>query len=251
MIAAIQVCSKSIPLSHPEAWHEARFSAPRLDLGVDGWPVFGYASDEHRMDSYLAFILASIVLTATPGPDNVAILSLGLAHGRRAGMGFALGCALGCLTHTVWAALGVSALVAASDVAFAILKYAGAAYLLYLGVNALRSREAAIASAEPATTSHFLLRGFIANAINPKVALFFFAFLPQFVNPSGRVGLQMLVLGLTFATLTVILFVPLGFFSGQVGTWLSARPGVARWMNRLTGALFIALAIRLALATRT
>jgi len=202
------------------------------------------------MNTYLAFILASIVLTATPGPDNIAILSMGLAHGRRAGMGFALGCALGCLTHTIWASLGVSALVAASDVAFAILKYAGAAYLVYLGINALRSRAAALAHGKPATTSHFLLRGFIANAINPKVALFFFAFLPQFVNSSGRVGLQMLALGLTFAALTAAIFVPLGYFSGHVGTWLNARPAVASWMNRLTGALFIALAIRLALATR-
>ncbi len=203
------------------------------------------------MESYFAFILASLVLIATPGPDNVAILSLGLAHGRRAGMAFALGCALGCLTHTVWAALGVAALVAASDLAFGILKYAGAAYLLYLGLNALRSGGAPISENQPAASSRFLLRGFIANAINPKVALFFFAFLPQFVQPRGGVPGQMLVLGLTFAVLTVAVFVPLGYFSGRVGAWLRERPGVARWMDRLTGAIFVGLAIRLALARRS
>lgn len=204
----------------------------------------------HRMELYLAFILASLVLIATPGPDNLGILSLGLAYGRRAGMGFAFGCALGCLTHTVWATLGVSALVAASDLAFGILKYAGAAYLVYLGINALRRRGEPVAENRPAASSRFLVRGFIANAINPKVALFFFAFLPQFVNPVGRVSLQMLVLGLSFALLTVAVFVPLGYFSGSVGAWLRARPGVARWMDRLTGTIFIGLAVRLALARR-
>ncbi len=120
------------------------------------------------MESFLTFIVASLICTAAPGPDNLAILSLGLTHGRRAGMGFALGCALGCLTHTVWAALGVAALVATSDIAFGILKYAGAAYLVYLGLNALRSRGAKIDATQPEASSRFLLRGFIANAINQR-----------------------------------------------------------------------------------
>ncbi len=202
------------------------------------------------MESYLAFVVASLICTAAPGPDNLAILSLGLTHGRRAGVGFAVGCALGCLTHTVWAALGVAALVAASDLAFAILKYAGAAYLLFLGVQALRGAPAVIGETKPVASSRFLVRGFIANAINPKVALFFLAFLPQFVSAGSNVSLQMLLLGLSFAVLTVIVFVPLGYFSGQVGAWLRRRPGVARWMDRMTGALFIGLALRLAIARR-
>jgi threonine/homoserine/homoserine lactone efflux protein len=180
------------------------------------------------MESYFAFVVASLICTAAPGPDNLAILSLGLAHGRRAGVGFALGCALGCLTHTVWAAIGVAALVAASDLAFTILKYAGAAYLLYLGVQALRSAPAEIGEMKPDASSRFLVRGFIANAINPKVALFFLAFLPQFVNAGSNVSLQMLLLGLSFAVVTVIVFVPLGYFSGQVGAWLRGRPGDSR-----------------------
>ncbi len=238
-------------LSHPEARSRDaifrandhnRVSTSRLDSCME--------SADRQMEPYFAFILASLVVTATPGPDNLAILSLGLTHGRRAGMGFALGCALGCLTHTIWATVGVAALVAASDLAFGILKYAGAAYLVFLGMNALRSRGAEPADRQPAASSRFLVRGFIANAINPKVALFFFAFLPQFVNPQGRVSLQMLVLGLIFAVVTVVVFVPLGYFSGRVGAWLRDRPGVARWMDRLTGTLFLGLAIRLALARR-
>ena len=174
-----------------------------------------------------------------------------MTHGRPAGLGFAIGCALGCLTHTIWAALGVAAIVATSDVAFGLLKFAGAAYLLYLGIRALRSRGATLDIAPTESSTRFLVRGFIANAVNPKVALFFFAFLPQFVDPQRPVGSQMMWLGLSFALLTLVVFLPLGYFSGTVGGWLRRRPGISRWMDRLTGALFIGLAIRLALARRT
>lgn len=165
-------------------------------------------------------------------------------------MGFALGCALGCLTHTLWATLGVAALVAASDVAFSVLKFTGAAYLAYLGIRALGSRGAEIDGTQPDASSRFILRGFIANAINPKVTLFFLAFLPQFVNGQSPVGRQMAWLGLSFAALTLMIFLPLGYFSGAVGGWLRRRPGAGRWLDRLTGTLFIGLAIRLALARR-
>lgn len=202
------------------------------------------------MESYLAFIIGSLICTAAPGPDNLAIISLGLTHGRSAGIGFGIGCALGCLTHTIWATLGVAALVATSDLAFGILKFAGAAYLVFLGVKALRSRGLEMNSAPPEASSRFLIRGFIANAINPKVALFFLAFLPQFVNPQRPLSVQMLLLGLSFAALTLVVFVPLGYFSGRLGVWLRRRPAFSLWMDRLTGALFIGLAIRLALARR-
>jgi threonine/homoserine/homoserine lactone efflux protein len=234
------------PLSHPE--HRGR--PDRLNPNVDDRTPLVYPVRQYSMESYFAFIIGSLICTAAPGPDNLAIISLGLAHGRRAGMGFAIGCALGCLTHTIWVTLGVAALVATSDIAFGILKYAGAAYLVFLGVQALRSDGAKISEAKPEASSRFLLRGFIANAINPKVALFFLAFLPQFVSQTGHVSLQMLFLGLSFAVLTLVVFLPLGYFSGRVGGWLRGRPSVARWMDRLTGMLFIGLAIRLALARR-
>ena len=184
------------------------------------------------------------------------MLSLGLSRGRRAGIGFGLGCALGCFTHTVWATLGVTALIAASDTAFAALKFAGAAYLVWLGAQALKSSGAkftaeAAAAATQEAMRPYVMRGFVANAINPKVALFFLAFLPQFVDPArGNAAAQTALLGTLFAAQTVLIFGALGWYAGTVGGWLRGRPAVGRWLDRATGVLFIGLGIRLALAER-
>ncbi len=202
------------------------------------------------------FLAAATLITLAPGPDNLLTLSLGISRGRRAGVGFGLGCAIGCLTHTLWATLGVSALVAASDAAFTVLKLAGGAYLVWLGIGALRSAGATLA-AEPGAPQAggalrpYLVRGFIANAINPKVALFFLAFLPQFVDPSrGSAAAQTALLGLLFAALTIVIFGAIGWYAGALGRWLRARPAVGRWLDRATGLLFIGIGIRLALAGR-
>src|SRR5690606_11449211 len=137
------------------------------------------------LDTLPAFLAISFVVTLAPGPDNLMVLGQSLARGRLAGFGLALGCALGCFTHTPWAAVGVSAALASSPAAFLVLKLAGAAWLAWLGWQALRNAAAArleTAAARPAEPwLRYLRRGFIANAINPKVALFFLAFLPQFV----------------------------------------------------------------------
>ena len=199
---------------------------------------------------FAAFLAASLVCIAAPGPDSLGVLSLGLSRGRRAGMGYAAGCALGCLTHTTWASLGLTALVAASPAAFGAMKFAGAAYLCYLGVKALRSQGASLETkSEPAgDTRQFLMRGFVSNALNPKVALFFLAFLPQFVNPRGSVGLQMLILGACFGVMSLTVFSLIGHFSGAIGAWLRRRPYVSKWLDRATGCLFLGLGVRLALA---
>jgi Putative threonine efflux protein len=202
------------------------------------------------------FLLAAALITLAPGPDNLSVLSLGLSRGRRAGIGFGLGCALGCFTHTVWATLGVTALIAASDTAFAALKFAGAAYLVWLGAQALKSSGAkftaeAAAAATQEAMRPYVMRGFVANAINPKVALFFLAFLPQFVDPArGNAAAQTALLGTLFAAQTVLIFGALGWYAGTVGGWLRGRPAVGRWLDRATGVLFIGLGIRLALAER-
>jgi threonine/homoserine/homoserine lactone efflux protein len=195
----------------------------------------------------LLFATASAVVTAAPGPDNLATLGIGLSRGRRAAMAFAIGCSLGCLTHTLWAAIGITAVLAASAVAFTIFKVLGAGYLFYLGVLVLKSGGSATPREASGDNSmgRYLLRGFIANAINPKVALFFLAFLPQFVQPGGNVTLQIALLGVCFAALTAVAFTALGYFSGEIGRWLRARPNVGRRLNQLTGALFIGLGIRL------
>ena len=202
------------------------------------------------------FLLAAALITFAPGPDNLSVLSLGLSRGRRAGIGFGLGCALGCFTHTIWATIGVTALIAASDTAFAALKFAGAAYLVWLGVQALKSPGAKFtAEAEGMPPQEamrpYVMRGFVANAINPKVALFFLAFLPQFVDPArGAAAAQTALLGTLFALQTVLIFGALGWYAGTVGGWLRGRPAVGRWLDRATGVLFIGLGIRLALAQR-
>jgi threonine/homoserine/homoserine lactone efflux protein len=203
------------------------------------------------LEQMLLFGTASAVVTAAPGPDNLATLGIGLSRGRQAAMAFGAGCSLGCLTHTLWAAIGMTAVLAASTVAFTVFKFLGACYLFYLSVVILRSGGSAAPRDAEGDTSigRYLLRGFIANAINPKVALFFLAFLPQFVR-AGNVAVQMVLLGVSFAVLTAIAFMTLGYFSGEIGAWLRARPHVGRRLNQLTGALFIGLGIRLLLQRR-
>jgi threonine/homoserine/homoserine lactone efflux protein len=201
------------------------------------------------------FLLAALLITFAPGPDNLSVLSLGMSRGRRAGIGFGLGCALGCFTHTLWASLGITAVIAASDTAFTVLKLAGAAYLCWLGWQALKSPGAKLqadASVVDATPFVAYLRcGFIANAINPKVALFFLAFLPQFVTTgSAHVAAQSAVLGVLFAVQTILVFGLLGWFAGSVGGWLQRRANFGRRLDQATGVLFIGLGLRLAAESR-
>lgn len=200
----------------------------------------------------LGFLGLSVAVTIAPGPDNLMVLSQSLARGRRAGLGLALGCALGCYTHTLWAALGVSAALAASPGLFATLKAAGAAWLAWLGWQALRAPGVVLSpdTAQPARPwRRDVLRGFLANALNPKVALFFLAFLPQFVRPeAGRPALQMGVLGTLFVVQTILVFGAIALAAGSLGQWLARRPGLAPWLERLAGVVFLGLALRLALA---
>jgi threonine/homoserine/homoserine lactone efflux protein len=197
----------------------------------------------------LAFLATAVVLTATPGPDNLMVLSMGMSRGRRAGMAFGLGCALGCLSHTLLAVIGVSALVAASPVAFTALKLAGGAYLVWMGVQAWRHAGAVqVGGSAMAETPlrQLFVKGLIANAINPKVVLFFLSFLPQFVVASqGRVEVQLGLLGLLFTAQAALLFGLLGYFSGGIGAWLNRRPSVGQWLDRLAGTVFIALGVRM------
>lgn len=199
----------------------------------------------------LPFLLAALLLTATPGPDNLMVLGVGVSQGRRAGLVFGLGCALGCLSHTALAVLGVSALVAASPLAFTALKLLGGAYLVWLGTQALRHAGAAQvgpASGQPTSLWRLFAKGLVANAINPKVVLFFLSFLPQFVVAAqGEVPWQLGQLGLVFTLQAALLFGLLGWFSGGVGAWLNRRPGVGPWLDRLAGGVFVALGLRMVL----
>ncbi|HTY98200.1 MAG TPA: LysE family translocator [Rhodocyclaceae bacterium] len=196
-----------------------------------------------------AFLPVAMLITLAPGPDNLMVLALGMARGRRAGVAFGLGCALGCLSHTALAALGVSALIAASVPAFTALRLAGGLYLLWLGLQALKSARP-LASMTTTSTAEsagrLFAKGLIANAINPKVILFFLAFLPQFVAAGrGQVGWQMAQLGLLFTLETIVIFGAIGWSAGGLGQWLARRPAVGAWLDRIAGGIFLALGARL------
>lgn len=200
----------------------------------------------------LAFLVTAVLLTATPGPDNLMVLSVGVSRGRRSGIAFGLGCALGCLSHTALAVMGVSALVAASPVAFLFLKMVGGVYLIWLGLQAWRHAGGSAKQAVPsidASWQTLFMKGLLANAINPKVVLFFLSFLPQFVDASqGHVAWQLGLLGVVFTAQAAVLFGLLGYFAGSVGGWLSRKPSVGLWLDRLAGGVFMALGTRIMMA---
>jgi threonine/homoserine/homoserine lactone efflux protein len=207
------------------------------------------------IDVLLAFLAASALITIAPGPDNLMVLSVGVSRGRTAGIGFGLGCALGCFVHTLWATLGIGAVVLASEETFTTLKMAGAAYLVYIGIQAwLHAGKMAMIRLDPAAAeplSVHLRRGFIANVVNPKVALFFIAFLPQFADPArGAVWPQLLLLGAIFAAQTVAIFGALGWFAGGIGERLQQKPALAIWLDRCAGTIFFLLALHLATSGR-
>jgi threonine/homoserine/homoserine lactone efflux protein len=200
----------------------------------------------------LYFLGASAALTVAPGPDNIFVLTQGIARGRRPAIVTALGMCSGISVHTTAAAFGISTVFYSSAVAFSVVKYAGAAYLLYLAFRTLKERSAVrLAAVDDRPAAALFKRGFIMNVLNPKVAMFFLAFLPQFVTPAaGHVPLQMLALGLVFMAQAVVIFTLIGYFSGSIGSFILARPRVARRFDWLTAGVFASLGVRLALAER-
>ena len=196
------------------------------------------------------FIVASALLAIAPGPDIIYVLARGVSQGARAGFAAALGFATGCIFHTVLAAVGIAALIRSSELAFDLVRYAGAAYLVWIGVQALRHRASfSIEGAREAKALATIYRqSVIGNVLNPKVTLFFLAFLPQFVNAqAGNVGLQMALLGAIFMVLTVVIFGAVAVFSGGIGAWIRRKPVIGERLNVFAGITFIALGIRVAL----
>jgi threonine/homoserine/homoserine lactone efflux protein len=203
-------------------------------------------------EQLFGFLAAAILITLSPGPDNLMVLSTGIAKGRLRGMAFGLGCAFGCLSHTLLAVIGVSALIAASPTAFTTLKVAGGLYLIWMGWGAIRSRGGARVSGEGLSNEpagRLFAKGLVAAAINPKVVLFFLSFLPQFVVAArGDANLQIGMLGLVFTLQAAVIFGLLGYFSGTIGGWLNRTPTAGMWLDRIAGAVFIGLGLRLIVA---
>jgi threonine/homoserine/homoserine lactone efflux protein len=160
------------------------------------------------LSTLLAFLGASIALTLAPGPDNIFVITQGIARGRKPAIVTALGMCSGVSVHTTAAAFGISAVFYSSAIAFTVVKSAGAAYLLYLAFKTLKERSAIrLAAVDELPAAALFRRGFVMNVLNPKVAMFFLAFLPQFVTPSaGRIPLQMLLLGIIFMVQAVVIF---------------------------------------------
>lgn len=204
-------------------------------------------------ETLMIFVTASVALSLAPGPDNIFVLTQSAVHGRLAGLFVVLGLMTGILVHTALVAVGVAAVFQTSALAFAALKIAGAAYLIYLAVKAFRAGAEKITEAGAANTSLRKLygTGVIMNVTNPKVAIFFLAFLPQFVDPtSGSVPLQILSLGLTFILCTLVVFGGIAFLAGSLGGWLRRVPSAQIWLNRFAGVVFIGLAARLLASSR-
>ncbi|HEV3425252.1 MAG TPA: LysE family translocator [Paraburkholderia sp.] len=202
------------------------------------------------MPNFLLFLATSVAITLAPGPDNLQVLARGISQGRAAGLVAALGFAAGITFHTTLATLGVAALLRSSPMAFQAIKFAGAAYLIWIGIKALRSQGLATAHERPAQPLWSVFRQSVfGNMLNPKVTLFFLVFLPQFIEPHGvqSVTLQMLELGVLFMLQTVVVFSLFGVCAGMIGGWLKRRPRLGVWLDRLAGATFIAIGIRVAL----
>ncbi|MFZ6011443.1 MAG: LysE family translocator [Bacteroidota bacterium] len=206
--------------------------------------------------NFTAFIVAGIILNLTPGADTLYILGRSVSQGRKAGIYSALGISVGCLIHTMLAAFGLSMIIAQSQTAFAVVKYAGALYLFYLGIRMILSNPAMAAfeldtQTRQTSFQKIFLSGIITNVLNPKVALFFLAFLPQFVE-SGEANnpVPFLILGFTFITTGTLWCLMLAFFSSMLARKIRQNYFMKRWLDRLAGILFITLGVKLALQTR-
>ncbi len=199
------------------------------------------------------FFCASVLLAISPGPDNLFVVTQGALYGWRAGILVTLGLCTGLIAHTAAVALGLAAMVQQSDIAFAALKYAGGAYLLYLAWRAFRAGEFKSGGPEapPLNAWRLYVRGIAMNIMNPKVSLFFLAFLPQFADPDrGPLWPQIATLGAFFMLATLCVFSGMAIAAGFVGRWMLQSPKAQVWMQRAAGVLFAGLALKLIFAKK-
>ena len=200
------------------------------------------------------FIITSTVLILTPGQDMILVMSRSIAQGPKAGIVTAFGVSTGLLGHTLLATLGLGALLLASEFLFDIVKFIGAGYLIYIGYQLFTSKNHALDMKNLPIISYkrMFMQGLVSNITNPKVAIFYFSYLPQFVIPNGEnQATQLLILGFTFATLTFCIKGPIGFISGLLSFWIKTRPIILRYIHRSSGVILIALGLKLALEKRT
>jgi threonine/homoserine/homoserine lactone efflux protein len=203
--------------------------------------------------SLAAFLGATVLLTLMPGPDNLFVLAQSIAKGKNAGISTSLGLCTGLLFHIAAATIGLSALVYQSAIAFALVKYAGAAYLLYLAFKSFREKSAGFHLSSENSLDYKALykRGVIMNLLNPKVSLFFLALFPQFINYSaGSIPSQMLVYGLIFLIQALAIFSLISVFAGKVGAFLQKSPSLSKRINQVQGSLFALIAFNIAFSQK-
>lgn len=205
------------------------------------------------VDTLAAFFAASTLLALAPGPDNIFVLTQSALYGKFSGLFVTLGLCTGLVVHTTAVALGISVVFQASALAFTALKTVGACYLVYLAWQAFRAASADIDTRRSSRQSYGSLyrRGIIMNITNPKVSIFFLAFLPQFADPGrGALALQLGLLGGVFIIATILIFGAIALLAGLIGQWLNRSPRAQLVMNRLAGTVFVALALKLAMTRR-
>ncbi len=204
--------------------------------------------------NFLLFTLASLILNVTPGADMLYVATQSISRGVKAGIVSAVGVMCGCLVHLLAAMVGLSAVIANSIIAFSIIKYVGACYLLYLGIRSFLSGQPLLKPAKNNSTvslKKIFREGMHTNALNPKVALFFLAFLPQFIQPGTMaVQWQVLVLGTWFNVSGTFVNIIVALLFGKMGNWLIKRDWFTKWLQKIAGLLLCGLGIRIALQSR-
>jgi len=204
-------------------------------------------------ETFSAFFLASALLAIAPGPDNVFVLTQSALHGKLSGLVVVFGLCTGLLVHTAAVAFGVAVIFQASTLAFTLLKIIGAGYLVYLAWQIFRAtpEQIRMQSDQQKSLGTLYRRGIIMNVTNPKVSVFFLAFLPQFADPvRGPISLQMVALGGIFITATILVFGAIALIGGTLGEWLNRSERAQRAMNWAAGTIFVGLALKLVTAER-
>ena len=205
------------------------------------------------IESLVTFFAASVLLALAPGPDNIFVLTQSALHGKLAGLLVTLGLCTGLIVHTTAVAFGVAVIFQASALAFTALKLCGAGYLLYLAWGAWRATATKISANSGVALSLGKLyrRGIIMNVTNPKVSIFFLAFLPQFADPGrGSLTLQMVLLGGIFILATILIFGAIALLAGTLGSWLARSDKAQIIMNRVASLVFVGIALKLATTQR-
>ncbi|MBI1938662.1 MAG: LysE family translocator [Ignavibacteriales bacterium] len=206
-----------------------------------------------QLDNFLLFAFASLMLNITPGNDMIYVATRSINQGMKAGVVSAIGIALGCFVHMAASIFGLSSIIAQSTLLFDIIKYAGALYLFYLGIKSIIGKpiEYKLNDSISVDNKKVLLQGIITNILNPKVALFFLAFLPQFVNfKTGNIPLQLTILGVWFNFSGTMVNILVAITLGKMGNWLTNFPAFWKWQSKITGGVLCALGLRLAFASR-